>query len=329
MKVSIIIPVYNVAKYIRECVISVIKQSYNDIEMILVDDCGHDNSIEIAIQTIEEYNYSKAKIIHHNANKGLSAARNTGIKESEGDFILFLDSDDCLHKDAIKKLMDTYNKDTESDFIIGGLKTFGLKDITYPLLSKEILYTTDEIFDDYILKKWNAMACNKMIKKDFIYKNNLFFIEGVYHEDMDFSFRLALSAKRMSCCKDITYFYLIRDNSITTSKKIKNFIDFINIIKQNIGIITQRNDIKYNKTNFSNFIIELFYNMYFDIIKSNGSEFNMKSKMKILKIIKNIFAERKNLFEYSSFKYKIKKTIILNSLLFYPIAKSYISIRKL
>ena len=95
-KVSIVIPVYNVEPYIEECLQSVMRQSYRgEIECILIDDCGTDNSMGIAVQLIEEYNGPiDIKVMHHEHNQGLSAARNTGIDAACGDYIYFLDSDD-------------------------------------------------------------------------------------------------------------------------------------------------------------------------------------------------------------------------------------------
>ena len=95
MKVSIIIPIYNVESYIANCLHSVFNQTYKDLEIILVDDCGTDKSMNIAMESINKYKSSfYIKVIHHKENKGLSAARNSGIKEATGDYIYFLDSDD-------------------------------------------------------------------------------------------------------------------------------------------------------------------------------------------------------------------------------------------
>ena len=107
MDVSIIIPVYNVAPYIGDCLRSVMRQSYKgDVECILVDDCGLDESIVIAEQMIAEYDGPiQFKILHHDHNRGLSAARNTGTLQAKGDWIYYLDSDDEITEDCIEKMM--------------------------------------------------------------------------------------------------------------------------------------------------------------------------------------------------------------------------------
>ena len=93
MKISIIIPIYNVAPYVERCLYSALNQSYEDIELVLVDDCGTDNSMNIVSEVVEKYvGNKKILLFKHEHNLGLSAARNTGIKNATGDYLLFLDS---------------------------------------------------------------------------------------------------------------------------------------------------------------------------------------------------------------------------------------------
>lgn len=106
-KVSIIIPVYNVQQYIAKCLLSVLNQSFESIEYILVDDCGSDQSIEIANSIIDGHpKRNQVKILHHSQNMGISCARNTGINNSVGEYILNLDSDDYLEPGIILKMYD-------------------------------------------------------------------------------------------------------------------------------------------------------------------------------------------------------------------------------
>ena len=103
-KVSVIVPIYNVEKYLKECVDSILKQSYKNIEVLLIDDCGTDNSGEIA------KNYEKQDkrciYIRREKNGGLSAARNTGIKNATGEYLAFIDSDDWVDKDFIRNMLE-------------------------------------------------------------------------------------------------------------------------------------------------------------------------------------------------------------------------------
>ena len=102
-KVSILVPVYGVEKYIERCARSLFEQTYDNIEYIFVDDCTKDRSIEILQKVLEDYPNRKnqVKILHHEKNRGLSAARNTALDASTGDYLMHVDSDDYLRKDAV------------------------------------------------------------------------------------------------------------------------------------------------------------------------------------------------------------------------------------
>ena len=118
--ITIVIPVYNVESYISDCLQSVMRQTYKGpLECILVDDCGTDKSIEIAQNMIAEYNGPiEFKVLHHEHNRGVSAARNTGIDAAKGDYVCFLDSDDWISDDCIEKLAQPLQNEV-FDIVIG------------------------------------------------------------------------------------------------------------------------------------------------------------------------------------------------------------------
>ena len=290
MKISIIIPVYNVEPYIKACLQSVFNQSYKNIEVIVVDDCGNDNSMEIIKTIINENNrFNDVKILHHKNNRGLSAARNTGIENCTGEYIYFLDSDDTLPSNSIELLVSKIKKyDDDVDFVIGGIKTYGNKNYIYPLQSNPYVDNNNDILNDYLSFKWNVMACNKLINKKMIDKYNIKFIVGIYHEDMDFSFKLALHANKMACCYDVTYNYLIRNNSITTYKKDKNYDDYFSIIVSNLKYLKAKYPKKLDKYP-SNYIIEALYILSLEIIKEKNPNITyLWKKEKLYKIHKTI-----------------------------------------
>jgi glycosyltransferase involved in cell wall biosynthesis len=124
MKVSIIVPVYNVEKYINRCFNSIICQSYTNIECIFIDDCSPDNSYQILRQRINEYQGNiYFNVIRHSKNKGLSGARNTGTLASTGDYIYYLDSDDEITNNCIEILVNLANKYPGVEIIQGNTKT--------------------------------------------------------------------------------------------------------------------------------------------------------------------------------------------------------------
>ena len=295
MKVSIIIPVYNVAPYVEACLQSVFNQTYQDIEILLVDDCGIDNSMDIVTNLIKGYDGNfEIKVLHHPHNKGLSAARNTGIKAASGEYIYFLDSDDTIPHDAINNLVKKVFEHPNVSFVIGRIKTSGYIKKLYPLLSKEFINNNSDIFIDYLQTKWNVMACNKLINRKFIQNNNIFFVEGIYHEDIDFSFKLAYYANSMACCYITTYNYQIRDFSISINRKIKNYTDRIFIIKNNFKCIKRRKSNEKEKKIISDYISTTVYDLCLDIIEEKNKVLNSHEKKDLifqLKHIKNEFKE--------------------------------------
>ncbi len=234
IKVSIIIPVYNVQNYIEECLKSVIRQTYKGaIECILIDDCGNDESMEIVEQFLGRYNGKiDFKILHHDKNRGLSAARNTGIDNSTGDYLYFLDSDDEITPDCIENITSPLRQNYNPDFIIGGYDIVGKKDDVPRLtLASGIVVRGNDIFETFIAGKWYMMAWNKLCNRRFLIDYNLYFKEGIIHEDDLWSFQLAYHAKNMIVSTGIGYIYKIREGSITGNyrmdKSIRNYIEVL------------------------------------------------------------------------------------------------------
>lgn len=220
-KVSIIIPVYNVAPYIEDCLRSVIRQAYDgEIECLLVDDCGQDKSMALASDLIEAYDgHVQFRILRHNRNMGLSAARNTGIRQASGDYVYFLDSDDEITPDCIRMLAAPL-ENAEYDFVIGGYSVAGMEH-KVPKLSLpdgSSLYGKN-IIKAYYERKWYMMACGKLCNLDFLRHNDLMMKEGLLHEDELWSFQLACLAKSMYVVNRESYIYKIREGSITMNSR--------------------------------------------------------------------------------------------------------------
>lgn len=244
MNVTIIIPIYNVAPYIKRCLLSVIKQTYTALEIILVDDCGTDNSMEIVFDIVNEYQGDrKILILKHECNKGLSAARNTGIKNATGDYVLFLDSDDEIPLDAVSLMIDAIDDDL--DFVIGNIKLFGSDTFQFNFsLPTGTVSGNSLILNTFIEGKWYSMAVNKLIRRDFLLKNGLWFKEKILHEDELWSFMLAMKANKMRVINNYTYNYYIRNDSITGKITIKNYESNMRILLEKKILIESLNDIK-------------------------------------------------------------------------------------
>lgn len=217
ISVSIIIPVYNVEPYIEECLASVAAQTAaKDIECILVDDCGKDRSVDIASAFIDSYNGPISfSLLHHKQNGGLSAARNTGIRAAKGDYLYFLDSDDSIVPSCVATLLAMADK-YQAELVIGtyisesaSLKALEAKE--HKDFSADISYIKPSLLDyDYI----PVTAANRLVSRQLILDHNLFFREGIIHEDNYWTFFLAKHVHRMAYCKKRVYFYRATPGSI-------------------------------------------------------------------------------------------------------------------
>ncbi|GGZ85360.1 hypothetical protein GCM10007161_16590 [Ignatzschineria indica] len=237
MKISIIIPIYNVEAEIQHCLKSVLEQDYSNIELILVDDCTPDNSIDLALTVIEAYKATKRTIlVQHKENKGLSAARNSGIDASSGDYLFFLDSDDSLsYPSAITDLVSLVKSDEECcDVVIGNFEKVTPQGDTLEIgFQKDLCSSsTDEIYHQYVEGRLTVTAWGKLVLRDLIIENNLYFEEGIYHEDELWSFLLYRNVKSLRATSMIVYDYLEREGSISFSIKEKNVVDLNFVIEK-------------------------------------------------------------------------------------------------
>lgn len=227
--ISIIIPVYNVAAYITECLNSVNDQTYAQlgrIECILVDDCGLDNSVQIANEIIDSYKGPiEYRIVRHRINKGLSAARNTGLKAARGEWVFFLDSDDWIQPDCLESLVKSQYKYPQSEIVISSMESDNDWVAQEALVGREDIpeYTEDRL---WIMKGllsrpvlFPLSAWNKLYKKEFLIENNLFFLEGFIREDEIWSFDYSKYVKCVAFNKKNTYHYRVNPNGIVSTSK--------------------------------------------------------------------------------------------------------------
>lgn len=220
MQVSIIIPVYNVETYIEKCLQSVADQTFNgEMECLIIDDCGQDNSVSIAEQFTNNYKGKiHFQILYHDHNRGLSAARNTGIDNAKGDWIYFLDSDDWIIPECIELMFECVKKHPNTDAVYAGTNVINGKHEWADYENRYLPeYTEDQWWINTTLLKRNVLgmtAWNKLFKRELIENNHLRFIEGLKNEDEVWNMQLSGIITRMSIVKKNTYNYLKRTNSI-------------------------------------------------------------------------------------------------------------------
>lgn len=234
-KISIIIPVYNVEEYIAECLQSVMRQTYTGaMECILVDDCGKDNSIAIAEQLIADYTGPIVfRILHHEHNRGLSAARNTGMDAATGDYIYYLDSDDWIDEETLDAL---YKAIISGNYVIA---------IGYAKINKDDLFKQEWIFEDsreinsnqfanrMLMQKSIFTAWGKLYRRDVI--KDVKFSEGRLNEDTLYMMDLTpiIESNHYTCIELplYSYHYRMRDESICHQSTYKMDIAYIENIQ--------------------------------------------------------------------------------------------------
>lgn len=297
LKLSIIIPVYKVEKYVEKCLRSCAEQdiSSDEYEIIVVNDGSPDKSLEI-VENVEK-EYSNIVIVSQE-NQGLSLARNKGLSLAKGDYVWFVDSDDWIEKNILKKLI-TLCKEKDLDIL-----HFCRAHVRGERIKKHLIYEKVEksLFSgrDALLNGINPCAPFSIYKRKFLLENNLLFYPGIFHEDLEFSPRAWYVAERCMFLNAICYYVFCQNfDSITRSANPKKAFDLIKVCE--------------NLNNFSK-IVEKKYIMYFHNAISvyiNNSLMNSYRMNSVeIKKLNSFWKEYSYLFMHlkasNKFKYKIE-----------------------
>lgn len=234
--VSVIIPVYNVEKYLHECIDSVINQTFKNLEIILVDDGSTDSSGEICDEYIEK---DDRITVVHQKNGGLSVARNTGFSEANGDYVYFLDSDDYIAENTLETLLKIAEKDNSDIVFFDAVSFADTDDFTV----KQNYVRNNKYNPDNGYNVFSALTKNKeyhsavpllFISRNFLLSSYVSFIPDIIYEDMVFTYQLFCKASTVSQCPDALYYRRYRKNSIMTSSKTKkHFTSCIAVYQHN------------------------------------------------------------------------------------------------
>ena len=325
-KFSIIVPIYNMENYLEQCISSVINQEYTDYELILVNDCSTDSSLEICEKYAEQY--TNIKIVNQSINRGVSAARNIGIEIASGEYILFIDSDDFV----VSNYLSTINGFVEEKNV--ELLTFGHKDYmdnvekSPQIFSSNMNYVVScnekEAWNKLLLNTFFASSWNKLFLKKILLQYNIRFDETcVCYEDYLFNMEYCKHINTFFSIKEPLYYYRQFNNVNHVNKR--NWGTFLYISNR---VAESTNDfikIKGTKENLSN-IRRFTYQAY--IVELQSVCYSEQSfEEKIMEVLKNrLFQESlssitprgKKLFLLSFFSklhlYRLAK-IIINSLL--------------
>lgn len=218
MKVSVIVPVYNTEKYLKNCIDSLLKQNFEDYEIIVINDLSPGNAEEI----IKSYNDKKILYIKNKTNKGIGYNRNLGIKKAKGEYVCFIDSDDYVKEDFISKMYN-YSKENNLDLCVcdyvnvdeegNKLKEFNLSDFCI----------TNYEENNKILCEINLAPWNKLYKKDMLVKNKIEFSETLKYEDLSFVALSIKNSKKIGKINEQLNYYTIHNNSETTTRDKRVF----------------------------------------------------------------------------------------------------------
>ena len=226
--VSIIVPVYNVEIYIERCVVSMLAQSYSAIEYIFVDDCSRDQSLTVLMNVLGNYpdQQEKVTVLRHNLNKGAAAARNTGLQAAKGEYIYFLDSDDEITPNCIEQLVGLVYKHG-AELVQGNFKSIPAGWCSHHIDHYNgSEFSTDRDWIVTALLSGNVlpmMACNRLIHRNLILGNALYFKEGFMHEDDHWNFFLSKCLASIAICKEHTYMYYKNPTGVMNSPMNKKF----------------------------------------------------------------------------------------------------------
>ena len=235
--VSIIIPVYNVEKYLDKCIASVVGQTYQNLQIILVDDGSTDRSPAIC----DDWKERDSRItVVHQPNGGLSRARNAGLKLATGEFVGFVDSDDWIEPNMFETLLSAL-LETNADIAVGGFEGFteDSKSITYaqPKSSERSLYSTEETLKRLLLLRGfiRNFVWNKLYKRTVL--SDIAFPEGRLYEDVTWTAQVIGNAKSVVCVNQIFYHYIHRHDSLSHDDQ-----QFVRRLQDELELTEQRLD---------------------------------------------------------------------------------------
>jgi len=275
--VSVIVPIYNVETYLKECIDSIINQTYRKFELILVDDGSTDNCGEICDEYAKQYKYIK---VIHKRNEGLSSARNIGIENALGDYYCFIDSDDFIHPEYLSTLTELavkYNADLVCCRYVKGYECRWNDNEP----EKLTFYNEGEIIDNiYIDDSVKTVAWNKLYKKDFFVKYGLRYPKYKIHEDMFLSPQILYYAKCMVITSKSLYFYRVRKDSIIMSDFSLRKLDLLEAVEFRLKFFKQIHKNKLYYLELESYIRKL---IHFYSIMSKEDKVLYKEQLNIIR----------------------------------------------
>ena len=326
--ISILMPVYNAEKYLNETIDTIKNQSFSNWELIIVDDGSIDNSKEICTKLMNDD--KRIKYIFQE-NLGVSHTRNVALENAQGKYIVFVDSDDLIHEDYLKILINSIEKNNSDisvcNFIERKISNTGkVEDITREFYPKEVMEMSE--MKDYIMDFGNSGLLNplwnKIYKREIIENNNITFDEKVETgEDFIFNLQYFRKVKKISFIKESLYYYIRRNNNSITYKYIENMYEkgweihwLLESFLKDMGFYNEENAYVLYGNHLTG-VFSAFLNLYHDHCKLTSKEKRSYIKKIISKsYVKECAANRKKdkgIIGLTSLLVRINNTVLISA----------------
>ena len=229
-KITVIVPIYNVENYLIKCLDSIINQTYNNIQLIMVDDGSTDESGKICDDYVARHEKKMDICVIHQQNKGLSCARNIGIENTKGKYVCFIDSDDYIELDMLENLYKAIKENKSDISCCGKIKECGDRKICLNNKNSFTCSGIEAIGKMFTFDDLDNSACDKLFKTELF--KNIRFPDGKYYEDIATIYYIFEQANSISHIKKEEYHYLIRDKSISHSEFSSHQLDLLYFAKK-------------------------------------------------------------------------------------------------
>lgn len=310
---TVVIPVYNVEKYLKRCIESILIQEWKNYDILLVDDGSTDSSPQICDDYAKVYDFIS---VIHKKNGGLSEARNTGISHAKGDYVYFPDSDDWLEPQTFKELADVLESQEfdivsfNREFVKGEEDTI----VSDPLVTQ--VYEGKDAFVQMLKHSYiTGFANDKIYKKSLFIDNNISFPKGKYYEDLGTNYKLFLSAKNVFATNQKYYHYLIDNpDSITQSWNEQKFSDMFEFYKDIfysdfVRSRLNQEELQTSQLYYVNGLIHILASLYKSKLDKNYIDITNQVKQELLKhgVSLSQMKEQPNKLKYIFFRFNVLK----------------------
>lgn len=234
--VTISIPLFKCEEFLEKCLLSVLNQTYKNIEVTLINDQTPDNSVEITEEFIAKYQLQNWRIYHLEENSGLSIVRNRGIDTAQGKYLFFLDSDDVITPDCIEIMVNIAEKE-QLEMVVGNTIMVNLsdgreRDFFRVNPNQNMITNNEEVFRAFVNGQYASSSWNKLVLLDFIRKNQLYFTRGLFAQDELQSFQTALVLNRLGFINfdKTTLYYYLHSKSVIHNRNKRHFDNWATIV---------------------------------------------------------------------------------------------------